>query len=95
MSETLVQEVSEGSCLSADVVLAGNVILGKGARLSAPILKRLQKMGVECISVVSDEQAEDQSLSPLVVQLEQRFDRMPRNEIADQLKHVIKKHLLR
>ncbi len=74
----------------------GMVILPKGAKLSAKLIDRMQKMGVREVTVEGDDPnaPPPKTVDELLEDLEVRFEGLDKNKLMMDIKKIAKQYLL-
>ena len=73
----------------------GLVILSKGAKLSPLLIIRLQRMGVEEVTIERDDPnaPPPKTLDEKLEELDERFEGLEENPLMMEIKHIAKTHL--
>jgi hypothetical protein len=95
MRRISVDEAAAGEVLAEPLTNAkGQVLLPKGARLSAAVLSRFRGWGVESLSVEGEDQA-SVGVQGRLDELEFRFAEYEDDALMQQIKAIAREHLLR
>lgn len=92
MKEFAIEDIPAESVLAADLTTdAGIMVLHKGTSLTSPILARLQRMGIEKLTIVAELNPEEQAEKAEL--LEEKFRGYDDNELMMEIKRIATEHI--
>lgn len=94
MKDVPIEKIVPGTQLAASLINEqGTMILNRGTRLTASVLNRLQRIGVQALPISTDPETLQRERNELLAALQERFQGTEKNAFLQELKRLAITHL--